>query len=72
MDASKGYGPGIELSCKYVFDWLNPYVRRTTEGRCWVHSIEVFEHENNSALLVNENNILGSFNEVHQWATKNG
>lgn len=50
MDATKGYGPGIEASCKYVYDYLDAYIDQMTNGRCWVHSVEIFEHENNSAI----------------------
>lgn len=54
MDASKGHGPGIEQSCKFIFDYLNPLIEQRSNGRCWVHSIEIWEHENNSAIYVNE------------------
>ena len=50
MDVNQGYGPGIEASCKYVFDKFDAEVRKMTEGRCWVHSVEIHEHENNSAI----------------------
>lgn len=50
MDATKGYGPGIEASCKYVYDHLNDYISDLTDGRCWVESVEIWEHENNSAI----------------------
>ncbi len=51
MDASKGHGPGIEQSCKFVFDYLDPKIRFETKGRCWVKSVRIWEHENNSAML---------------------
>lgn len=52
MDASKGYGPGIEASCKYVYDHLNEIITRESNGRCWVESVEIWEHETNSAMYV--------------------
>lgn len=51
MDVTKGYGPGIEASCKYVYDHFDAEVRKMTEGRCWVESVEISEHENNSAIF---------------------
>lgn len=50
MDVTKGYGPGIEASCKYVYDKFDAEVRALTEGRCWVEYVEIWEHENNSAI----------------------
>ncbi|WPK38732.1 QueD-like 6-pyruvoyl-tetrahydropterin synthase [Pseudomonas phage Cassandra] len=50
MDVKKGHGPGIEGSCKHLFDYLNPIIEKHSGGRCWVHSIEIWEHENNSAI----------------------
>ena len=44
------YGPGIELSCAYVFDFADTLVIEGTNGRCWVQSVEIWEHENNSAI----------------------
>lgn len=49
MDAGKGYGPGIEQSAKYVFDNLEAQIQQMYGGRCWVESVEIWEHENNSA-----------------------
>ncbi len=57
MDVSKGHGPGIEGSCKFVFDYLNDMIVKQSNGRCWVQSIEIFEHENNSALYINPEHI---------------
>lgn len=50
LDVTKGYGPGIEASCKYVYDKFDAEVRAQTQGRCWVESVEIWEHENNSAI----------------------
>ncbi len=52
MDSSKGHGPGIEQSCKFVYDYLDPLIRSNTSERCWVKSVRIWEHENNSAMLV--------------------
>lgn len=50
LDAEKGYGPGIEASCLYVYDYLNKMVETESNNRCWVQSVEIWEHENNSAI----------------------
>lgn len=55
MEASYGYGPGIEQSCKYVFDHLDSVVREMYNGRCWVESVEIWEHCNNSAMYCRPN-----------------
>lgn len=52
MEAAYGYGPGIEQSCKYVFDHLDSVILEMYEGRCWVESVEIWEHRNNSAMYV--------------------
>ena len=44
------YGPGIELSCKYVYDKVDQLVKTKTNNRCGVHSVRIWEHENNSAI----------------------
>lgn len=46
----EGYGPGIELSCKYVHDHVQPLSQALTSGRCWVQLVEIWEHERNSAI----------------------
>lgn len=50
MVAEYGYGPGIEASCKYVFDHLDSVVKEMSGGRCWVQTVEIWEHELNSAI----------------------
>lgn len=50
MEAKYGYGPGIEASCKYVYDHLNSVVTESSAGRCWVQTVEIWEHQLNSAI----------------------
>ena len=50
MDASKGWGPGIEQSCKFLFDNINPEIKKQTNNRCWIDMVRVWEHEKNSAM----------------------
>ena len=45
----KKYGPGIEQSCKYVYDEASYIVDRLTDGAVWISEVKIFEHENNWA-----------------------
>ena len=45
----KDYGPGIEDSCRYVYDRVNPMIAELTDGRVWIEKVRVYEHENNWA-----------------------
>lgn len=49
LDVSKGYGPGIEASCKYLYDKLEYELFQRYGSRVRVHRVEIWEHENNSA-----------------------
>lgn len=46
----KEYGPGIELSCKFVYDMVDEIINEKTNGRCGVQQVRIWEHENNSAI----------------------
>lgn len=50
MNAAKGWGPGIEQSCKFVYDNINPIIQEQTNQRCWITKVQIWEHENNSAI----------------------
>ena len=52
MDVELGYGPGIEASCKYVFDKFDSIICSQSDNRCWVESVEIWEHELNSAIYI--------------------
>jgi len=43
-------GVGIEKFAEYCFKVSNSFIKEQSEGRCWVDNVEVFEHENNSAI----------------------
>ena len=45
----KEYGPGIEDSCRYVYDCINPMITEKTNNRVWIEKVRVYEHENNWA-----------------------
>jgi len=52
MDVTQGWGPGIEGSCKFVYDHVNPMVLQKSNYRCWVAKIEIWEHDLNSAIFI--------------------
>ena len=43
-------GVGIEKFAEYCFKVSSDFISEQSEGRCWVDNVEVFEHENNSAI----------------------
>lgn len=43
-------GVGIERTAEYVHGVVDRFVRQRTAERCWCYKVEVFEHENNSAI----------------------
>ena len=47
-----GYYPGIEESCRYLYDKLNPIIKKKTNNRVEITRVEVWEHENNHAEYV--------------------
>jgi len=50
MDVDKGWGPGIEASCKFVYDHVQPIITQKTNGRVKITKVEIWEHERNSAV----------------------
>ena len=47
-----GYYPGIEESCRYLYDMLNPMIKEKTNNRVEITRVEIWEHENNHAEYV--------------------
>lgn len=33
MDVTKGWGPGIEASCKFIYDHIDPIIQEKTGGQ---------------------------------------
>lgn len=42
---------GCEATAKYVFDYVDVFVKKATDGRVWLESVEVKEHGGNSAIF---------------------
>ena len=47
-----GYYPGIEESCRYLYDMLSPMIQKKTNNRVVITRVEIWEHENNSGEYV--------------------
>ena len=47
-----GYYPGIEESCRYLYDMINPMIKEKTNNRVEITRVEIWEHENNHAEYV--------------------
>jgi 6-pyruvoyltetrahydropterin/6-carboxytetrahydropterin synthase len=43
-------GTGIERIAKFCYDNMQDFVQKQSNGRVWVDRVEVFEHEDNSAI----------------------
>ena len=43
-------GVGIEKFAEWCYNTANKYIQQVTEQRCGVKKVEVWEHENNSAI----------------------
>ena len=43
---------GMEGTAQYVFDQVNPMIKKLTDGRAWISRLEVRENEKNSAILI--------------------
>jgi len=47
-----GYYPGIEESCRYLYDMISPMIQKKTNNRVEITRVEIWEHENNSGEYV--------------------
>jgi hypothetical protein len=56
-------GTGIERIAEFCFKAANDFIKESTDGRCWVDRVEVFEHENNSAIYTDKMTTTMSFVE---------
>ena len=44
-------GVGIEKFAEYCFDIAHDFISKNTSNRCWVESVEIWEHDKNSAFV---------------------
>lgn len=55
-------GVGIERSAEWCFEQSDKYIKASTNDRCWVEKVEVWEHEKNSAIYTANNAIAATIN----------
>jgi len=48
-------GVGIEKTAEWCFNAATQFLKDTYGDRCWVEKVEVYEHENNSAIFSKSN-----------------
>jgi 6-pyruvoyltetrahydropterin/6-carboxytetrahydropterin synthase len=41
---------GIEKTAEWCYKTANDFIKLETSSRCWVEKVEVYEHENNTAI----------------------
>ncbi len=51
-------GTSCERVAEFVFQQVDAMIARETQGRCWVASVECFEHGANSAIYENPRGVL--------------
>jgi len=45
------YGVSMEMSSRFIWEQVNPFILNVTDGRCWVEKVESIEHDSNSAYV---------------------
>jgi len=45
-------GVSMEMSSLFIWEHVNHYVYKITNGRCYVEGVRVYEHERNDAMVV--------------------
>jgi 6-pyruvoyltetrahydropterin/6-carboxytetrahydropterin synthase len=54
---------GIEKTAEWCHDTVNDLILRMTNKRCWVEKVEVWEHEQNSAIYQQQNEGSTRYNQ---------
>jgi 6-pyruvoyl-tetrahydropterin synthase len=44
-------GVSMEMSSLFAWEWINHYVYKITQGRCYVERVRIYEHERNDAMV---------------------
>lgn len=45
------YGVSMEMSSLFIWEQVNPYIYKITDGRAWVSKVESREHDSNSGFI---------------------
>ena len=60
-------GTGVERVAEWCYDTADFFIKAATNDRCWVEKVEVFEHEDNSAVFTRIVTQTMRFNEEVDW-----
>lgn len=44
-------GVSMEMSSLFIWEHVNHYIYKITNGRCWVEQVRVYEHDRNDAMV---------------------
>lgn len=44
-------GVSMEMSSVFIWEYVNHFIYKVTDGRCYVQKVQVFEHDRNSGLV---------------------
>lgn len=44
-------GVSMEMSSLFIWEWVNAYIYKITQGRCYVERVRVYEHDRNDAMV---------------------
>lgn len=64
-------GVGIEKFSEFVFNQTDNYVKAKTSNRVWCEKVEVFEHENNSAIYIKKEEKVTKLSSLTNIEVKN-
>lgn len=45
------YGVSMEMSSLFIWEQVNPFIYKTTNGRCYIEKVECIEHDSNAAYI---------------------
>jgi len=66
------HGVGIERTAEWCLIQADNFVRKETNGRCWVTKVEVWEHEKNSAIAIAVNDRVKGINYEKKYIAAQG
>jgi 6-pyruvoyltetrahydropterin/6-carboxytetrahydropterin synthase len=59
-------GTGIERIAEFCFEKMQEFIHKQSNGRVWVESVEVFEHESNSASYgIDDDTVITNSNQLN-------
>ena len=64
-------GVGIERFAEHIFELVNVIIKKNTNNRCWLQKVEVWEHDNNSAILEDLKDAV-QISYIHESSFNNG